>query len=488
MSTSTPTTIELDPSQELAVELVRTARLGVITGGPGTGKTTCLRTALDRIDAEGTSTCPSCAGRGSVEQHDEWGGDSYMDTCPTCAGKGRCSSYALAAPTGKAARRMSEATGRDACTVHRLLAYGPLPEGGVGFRHHAKNPLSHELVVVDEASMLDVELADALFSAIDPDRTRLVLVGDVNQLPSVGPGRVFGDLIESERVPVARLERLHRSAAESWVCSQAPRILAGELPDLETRRDFVWARADDRDAAAKLLVDVVTKHLPERRGVSGEAVQVLIPQRIGPAGGEAINVRLQPLLNPQRDDAAPAWKLGPFTVRAGDRVIQTSNDYMLNVMNGEVGVVAWVRDKPLTCPLCEGRKVIEVDDEEARHTVERECSRCAGKGALPPGMGVRFPEGRGERLVEYSKTKADALALAYALTIHKSQGSEWPWVVVFVHSTHTTMLTRQLLYTAITRARVGVVIVGDKAGIERAVKETKDARRNTALVERLRAA
>lgn len=336
--------------------------------------------------------------------------------------------------------------------------------------------------------MLDVELADALFDAIDPERTRLVLVGDVHQLPSVGPGRVFGDLIESGRVPVARLEKLHRAAAESWVCSQAPRILAGELPDLATRRDFVWMRAEERDKAAQALVDVVTKHLPAQRGVSGDAVQVLIPQRVGPAGGEAINVRLQAILNPAPAGEVPAWKVGPFTIREGDRVIQTSNDYHLAVMNGEVGRVAWVRDKPVTCPVCDGKKTVEIDDEDARRTVERACERCAGKGTLPPGMGVRYPEGRGERLVEYSKSKAEGLSLAYALTIHKSQGSEWPWVVVFVHSTHTMMLTRRLLYTAITRARVGVVIVGDKAGLERAVKETKDATRNTALAERLRAA
>jgi exodeoxyribonuclease V alpha subunit len=486
--TTTPTTIELDPSQERAVALVCTARLGVITGGPGTGKTTCLRTALDRLDAAGGTTCPACKGRGVVDVPDEWGGDSYEDTCQACAGKGHVVSYALAAPTGKAARRMSEATGRDATTVHRLLAYGPTGDGGMGFNHHAERPLTHELVVVDEASMLDVELADALFQAIDPERTRLVLVGDVNQLPSVGPGRVFGDLIEAGVVPVARLEKLHRAAAESWVCSQAPRILAGELPDLATRKDFVWMRAEERDKAAQALVDVVTKHLPAQRGASGDAVQVLIPQRVGPAGGEALNVRLQALLNPAPAGEVPTWKVGPFTLREGDRVIQTSNDYHLSVMNGECGRVAWVRDKPVTCPVCEGKKTVEIDDEDARRTIERDCERCAGKGALPPGMGVRYPEGRGERLVEYSKSKAEGLSLAYALTIHKSQGSEWPWVVVFVHSTHTMMLTRQLLYTAITRARVGVVIVGDKAGLERAVKETKDASRNTALAERLRAA
>ena len=488
-TTTTAPTFALDESQLAAVDLVCTASLGVVTGGPGTGKTTCLRTALDRIDATGGTACPSCKGTGVTLVHDEFGGDSYEDKCLPCAGTGRSVNYALAAPTGKAARRMSEATGREARTIHRVLGYGPLPGGGVGFAHHARNPVPYDLVVVDEASMLDVELASDLLDAIGPG-TRLILVGDVDQLPSVGPGRVFGDIIESKRVPVARLTKLHRAAAESWVCSQAPRILAGELPDLTTRPDFVRVLAEDRDVAARALVDVVTKHLPAQRGATGEAVQVLVPQRVGNAGTEALNVRLQALLNPMRREDEPAWKLGPYTVREGDRVIQTSNDYHLNVMNGEVGVVAWVREKQLTCPKCEGKKRLEetIGKGDEERTIERDCARCGGKGALPPGMGVKFPEGRGERLVEYSKSKADGLALAYALTIHKSQGSEWPWVVVLVHSTHTMMLTRQLLYTAITRAKVGVVLVGDKAGLERAVKETKDAMRNTALVERLRAA
>lgn len=478
----------LDPSQELAVQLVLEARVGVVTGGPGTGKTTCLRTALDRLDLAGGRTCSACAGQGVRLVHDEWGNEPYPESCEPCAGKGRVAGYALAAPTGKAARRMSEATGRGACTVHRLLEFGPLESGGgeMGFRRHERNPLDVDLVVVDEASMLDVELAASLLRAIDARRTRLVLVGDVHQLPSVGPGRVFGDLISSDRVPVARLTQLHRAAAESWVCTQAPKILAGEVPSTADRRDFLWFHEEDRERASAALVRVVTELLP-KRGIDAGDVQVLIPQRVGPAGTEVVNGRLQALLNPERGDESPAWKLGPYVVRAGDRVIQTVNDYQLQVMNGEVGVVDLVRDVAIECPTCGGTGRAPGQEDRADELAVP-CEACGGKKKLSPGMVVRYPDGGGERRVTYSKLGADRLALAYALTIHKSQGSEWPWVVVLVHSTHTRMLTRQLLYTAITRARAGVVLVGDQKGLERAVAETRDAKRNTALVERLRAA
>lgn len=482
------TAFTLDPSQERAVQLVLEARVGVITGGPGTGKTTCLRTALDRLDAAGGRACSACGGQGVRLVPDEWGGEPYPETCVGCGGGGRIAGYALAAPTGKAARRMSEATGRSAGTVHRLLEFGPLDATGgeMGFRRNEHTPLDVDLVVVDEASMLDVELAACLFRAINPRRTRLVLVGDVHQLPSVGPGRVFADLIASDQVEVARLTQLHRAAAESWVCTQAPKILAGDLPSTEDRRDFLWVHEDDRERASAALVRVVTEALPAR-GVAPSDIQVLIPQRVGPAGTEVVNTKLQALLNPERGDSSPAWKLGPYVVRAGDRVIQTVNDYQLEVMNGEVGLVELVRDAAIDCPACDGTGRAPGQEQRADE-VATPCEECGGKKRLPPGMVVRFPDGDRERRVTYSKISADRLALAYALTIHKSQGSEWPWVVVLVHSTHTRMLTRQLLYTAITRARAGVVLVGDAKGLERAVAETRDARRNTALVERLRAA
>lgn len=448
------TTITLDPSQEGAVELVLSARVGVVTGGPGCGKTTCLRVALDRLDAAPGAVCRACEGRGWVDDIDPFTSRLESGACRACAGSGRVAAYALAAPTGKAARRLAEATGRTASTVHRLLEFGPLEDGQLGFRRNADSPLEAELVVIDEASMLDVELAAALLRAIDKRRTRLVLVGDAHQLPSVGPGQVFADLIASGRVPVARLTTLHRAAAESWVCTQSRRMLEGEVPDLTGRPDFIYLHEDDRDRAAATAVRAATDVLP-RRGIGQDDIQVLVPQRIGPAGTEALNAKLQAVLNPSRD-AARGWKLGAHTLCPGDRVIQTSNNYVLGVMNGEVGVVVSIRDE--------------------------------GTREEPAGLVVRYPDARGERRVTYSKLAAEGLDLAYALTVHKVQGSEWPWVVVLVHSTHTRMLTRRLLYTAITRAKVGVVLVGDRAGLRRAVENERDSKRNTGVVERLRAA
>jgi exodeoxyribonuclease V alpha subunit len=432
--------IDLDASQQAAVDLACSARICVITGGPGTGKTTCLRQALDRVDTTGEA-----------------------------------GSYALASPTGKAARRLTETTGREATTVHRLLSYGPLPTGGLGFRFNADNRLPHRLVVVDESSMIDIELARALFAAIDTDRTRLVLVGDANQLPSVGPGRVFADLIESGRVPVARLTTLHRAAAQSWVCSQAPRILAGELPDLETRNDFAWSRCERSDEAA-------TEAFRQASNAAG-APQLLIPMRVGTCGTAALNMRLQPRLNAVREGEPEGWKVGDYVLREGDRVIQTRNDYKLGVFNGEVGVIERIHAAARECEQCAGSG--RVGDASFAGS---KCCECGGSGKVPQQLVVRYPDVGKDRRVGYSRIQADGLQLAYALTVHKSQGSEWPWVVVVCHSAHSHLLTRGLLYTAITRAKVGVVLVGDDAGLQRAVKDTRDQARNTALAERLRSA
>lgn len=440
--------ITLDESQIAAVELVCNAAVGVVTGGPGTGKTTCLRTALDRLDAAGVR-------------------------------------YALAAPTGKAARRMREATGRHTQTVHRLLAWGPdQVTGELGFQRSEHAPIDADVVVVDESSMLDIDLAAALTAAVGP-RTRLVLVGDADQLPSVGPGRVFGDIIAAGSVPVARLTTLHRAAQESWVCTESRVILGGGMPDLRDRHDFRWLGHAARDAAVDALTSAVFRDLPAL-GVAAADVQVLIPQRKGPAGCELVNPRLQQLLNPERDSDPPGWRLGKGddapTARLRDRVIQTRNDYDLGVMNGEVGEVAAIVTEPTECRPCGGSGSIGVAGSYASS-----CPTCGGSGRRAPYLTVRYPaDDGGTRTVEYGRGQVFALDLAYALTIHKSQGSQWPWVVVFVHSTHTRMLTRQLLYTAITRASRGVVLVGDEVGLGRAVRETRETRRNTRLTTRLR--
>lgn len=422
------TALTLDPSQLAAVELAREARFAVITGGPGTGKSTTLRTVLDALDAEQQVACPRCLGSGLDA--------AALDTCPVCAGTGHLERYLLAAPTGKAARRMEEATGRPSRTVHRLLEFGPLPLGGMGFRRGPQRTLATSAVFVDESSMLDVELASSLLAAIDPRSTRLVLIGDAHQLPSVGPGRVFADLIESGRVPVARLTTLHRAAAESWVCSQAPRVLAGEQPDLRPRADFAFGAREDRAAAVDHVVEIVAARWTIDRP------QLLVPQNVGPAGADVLNARLQRVLNP---NGRTTWKVRDVELRVGDPVIQTSNNYQLGVMNGETGTVAGCDDDGL---------FVDVD---------------------------------GRRVV-YDRDSSWGLRLAYALTVHKSQGSEWPWVVVLAHSTHTRMLTRQLLYTAITRAKRGVVLIGDRKGLDAALRQTRDADRNTGLRDRIEAA
>jgi exodeoxyribonuclease V alpha subunit len=389
--------LALDPSQERAVDLVCSAPFGIVTGGPGTGKSTCLRVALDRLDARGVK-------------------------------------YELASPTGKAAKRLNETTGREARTIHRLLEFHPK----FGWRRNAANPIDTDVVVVDESSMIDIELGAALLSAIDARRTRVILIGDADQLPPVGPGRLFGDLVDAKAVPLVRLQTLHRSAQESWIAISAPQMLRGELPDLDTRKDFRFVEVDDAKA---LLGQVEALALSARE--RDVVAQVLIPQRPGPAGIDAANVVLQGAMNPRgADDAHLARKKGEL--RIGDRVIQTKNDYDLSVFNGELGDVRSVSA---------GKVVVEFADR-----------------ADP---------------VTYTLEQAGALQLAYALTVHRSQGSEFPWVIAVVHSTHSFILTRQLLYTAVTRAKVGVVIVGDMKGLRHALKR-EPAKRNTTLIERLR--
>lgn len=385
--------MDLDPSQQRAVDLLCMASFGVVTGGPGTGKTTCLRAALDRMDLAGET-------------------------------------YRLASPTGKAAKRMTEATGRSASTIHRLLEWMP-----DGFQRNQYNPLDCGAVIIDEASMADTELAAALVDALEPS-TRLVLVGDANQLPSVGPGRVLADLVESELVPVARLTQVHRAAAESWVCRNAPRVLSGEPLELDTTADFRFVEVDDAASVARAVADLVT--LPELAGA-----QVLSPQRTTACGVEALNALLQQRLNPERDQAEQ-WTVGERAIRLGDQVIQCVNDYKLEVFNGEVGTVIAV-----------DASVLMVDF--------------------------------GDRWVEYSRGQALNLQLAYALTTHKFQGSETPWAVCVVHSAHSYMLTRQLFYTAITRAKKGVILIGDRKGIAVATSDRRPPKRNTSLIPRMRA-
>lgn len=397
---TTNITVSLDSSQHAAVNLITTARIGIVTGGPGTGKTTCLGHALDVLDAAGTK-------------------------------------YELAAPTGKAARRMLEATGREARTIHRLLEWRGT------WQRHRLNPLGTDVVIIDESSMIDIELFAALLDAIDPEHTRLILIGDADQLPPVGPGRPFGDLVDHALVPIARLTTLHRSAQDSWVCANAPRVLAGELPTLGTQPDFEFVDVPDAADIMPAVRAWVTEHLPRKAG-AGDA-QVLIPQRKGVAGVQAANALLQAAHNPPKPDA-PWMKLtAETTLRAGDRVIHTRNDYDLGVFNGEVGEVVSIAGGKVSVDL--------------------------GRDAGP---------------VVYTLEQAHALQHAYALTVHRAQGSEFPWVIVVCHSTHSHSLSRQLFYTAITRGKRGVVLVGNRTGVRLAINANRPPQRNTTLAERIR--
>jgi exodeoxyribonuclease V alpha subunit len=393
---STP--IVLDEVQRQAVHLIETAPIGVITGGAGVGKTTVLKEAVPHLH-----------------------------------------SYELCAPTGKAAQRMTEATGRPARTIHRLLGWTPQ-----GFRHGSglqQVPLDTDVVVVDEASMVDVRLGADLMSALDR-HTRVIFVGDANQLPPVGPGALFRDLIASERVPVVRLSRLYRASEGSWVYRNAPKVLVGGQLETRDGADFSWYRIGSGDA--EHVGDVVLQIIREQvaAGTALEQIQVITPMNVSVCGTGVINPQLQVALN-ARGVRGTGWKMrDDCTLFEGDRVMQTKNDYQLDVFNGDVGVV----------------------DEVTPHELV-----------------VRF----GLERRTYTRAQARNLMLAYAATVHKSQGAEFENVIVVCHSAHRRMLTRQLFYTAITRAKKRVFLVGDTDGLQIALATTRAEARKTRLMQRI---
>jgi exodeoxyribonuclease V alpha subunit len=391
--------LQLAPEQEAAVQMALTCPVSILTGGPGTGKTHTLRAILTLARAKGL----------------------------------RC---VLAAPTGRAARRMAEATGHPAGTLHRVLDLRPGGQAGRGPDH----PLAADLVVVDEASMLETLLANQLVKALAPC-THLLLVGDPDQLPSVGAGEVLADLLRSGRFPVTRLTHLFRQGAGSGIALNAKRILAGELPRFGgASGDCFFLRADEPMAAAELVVDLVTQRLPARYCFGPGDVQVLAPMHRGDAGVGALNLRLQERLNPGREEM-PEARAGGRVYRPGDRVLQLRNDYELQVFNGDLGTVQ------------------HIDPVAQEITL-----------ALDDGRTVRYPF-----------ANLFALTHAYAISVHKAQGAEFPAVVIPLLTNHAMMLGRTLLYTALTRARRLVVIVGQAKALRLAVHDWRRDPRHTAL-------
>jgi len=399
--------VTLAPAQRAAVKGAAEHKVIVVTGGPGVGKTTIVRAILDVMK------------RAHLQVR-------------------------LAAPTGRAAKRLFEATSHEASTLHRLLEFDP--RGG-GFQLDAEKPIEADVVIVDEASMIDVPLGAALISAMG-DAARLVIVGDADQLPSVGPGALLRDIIDSGVVTTVRLNEIFRQAGESRIVQNAHRILTGEMPESadpeSPRADFFVVSRREAEEAAETVKELVTVRIPRRFGFDPlRDVQVLTPMHRGPAGTTALNQLLQAALNPR----GPSVEHHGQTFRVGDKVLQLKNDYDREVYNGDLGVVQRV-------------------DEENR------------------GITVRF-DGRD---VDYQDADIEMLTLAYATSIHKSQGSEYPAVVIPLLTSHFVMLSRNLVYTAVTRGKKLCVLVADPRALKLALGEVRREERVTRLAERLRQA
>ena len=395
--------------QARAIESALTEKVLIVTGGPGTGKTTVINAVTRLYRQLGLSVL-------------------------------------LAAPTGRAAKRLAEVTGHEASTIHRLLEYN---WASGGFTRDAERPLEADALVIDEASMLDIQLIAQLLRAV-PDQAVLILVGDVDQLPSVGPGTVLHDVIESGAVPVVRLQEVFRQAKESLIVENAHRVNQGEMPRggkplVEGELlDFYFIEESDPEACADTIITLCRDRISQRFGLDPIAdVQVISPMQRGILGVQNLNARLQEALNPAA--GGPVLRSGGRTFRPGDKVIQVRNNYEKNVFNGDIGLVRQVDPEA-------GVLRVAFDGVEIEHTA----------GSL------------------------DEVMHAYAVTVHKSQGSEYPAVVVPLHTQHYPMLQRNLIYTALTRARKLAVFVGTKKAVAIAVKNAQVRRRWSRLSERLR--
>lgn len=392
--------IVYDEVQQAAIKQALESKVMVLTGGPGTGKTTTTQGII-------------------------------------AAFKSRGMQILLAAPTGRAAKRMTEATGMEAKTIHRLLEYNPMD----GYKRNDENPLEGDALIVDECSMIDIMLFYNLMKAI-PANMCLILVGDIDQLPSVGAGNVLRDIIDSQRIPVVRLTRIFRQAQTSRIVMNAHAINAGRFPNISNGKDtdFFFIKAEDAEAIPQLIVSLVRDRLSRAYSYNPKEIQVLTPMQRGNVGAGNLNTELQNALNPSGESLTR----GGYTFRRGDKVMQIRNNYDKNVFNGDIGYVN------------------AVDTTERTLTV--------------------IYDGR---LVEYDVSELDELTLAYAVTIHKSQGSEFPVVVIPVTMKHFVMLQRNLIYTGITRAKKICVLVGTTKALAYAIHNQTVSKRNTKLKERL---
>jgi exodeoxyribonuclease V alpha subunit len=392
--------------QKQSIRIALTQKVSVLTGGPGTGKSTIMASLIDLLRK----------GNGTV---------------------------LLAAPTGRAAKRLSETTGLEAKTIHRLLEYSPAADKP--FVRDQENPLDADLVIIDETSMVDILLMNHLLSAVDTG-SHLLLVGDVDQLPSVGPGNVLRDIISSQVVPVTRLDTIFRQAEDSYIIVNAHRINRGEMPVFaRDGRDFFLFPEEEAQKAADWVLDLVMQRIPKKFGFQGSAeIQVLTPMHRGAAGVSELNRRLQEALNPSAPNKIE-YQHGPRVLRENDRVMQIRNNYDRQVFNGDLGHIS----------------SIDLENQIVMVNID-------GK---PVG---------------YDFTQLDELVHAYAISIHKAQGCEFPVVVIPLLVEHYRLLQRNLIYTAVTRARQVVVLVGSKRAIRMALDNDRIAQRNTRLTERLR--
>jgi exodeoxyribonuclease V alpha subunit len=397
--------ITLAPLQKLAIHTALTNKICVITGGPGTGKSTLTKALVNYLDEQGMRIL-------------------------------------LCSPTGRAAKRLSECTGMEAKTIHRLLAFDPSKRD---FKHNQYNFLEADFVLIDEASMVDIQLANAVLKAIPP-HAALVMVGDIDQLPSVGPGQFLNDVIHSEVIPVVTLTQIFRQAAESQLIQMAHKINSGEMPDLSPHRhsDFFFLEKETPEQVAETILHLIKQRLPAAYGHNPlKDIQVLSPMQKGVVGARNLNVELQKALN-----ANPIAKIERFgySFGVGDKVMVTENDYEKDVFNGDIGYI-------------DG---INLEDQLATINID-------------------------DRMVDFEFADLDILQPAYAITIHKSQGSEYPVVILPLVTQHYMMLQKNLVYTGITRGKKLVIVVGQKKAMGIALKNTKRHKRWTKLKDRLKA-